>query len=197
MEILATKSELRKRYKEKRAALSAKDVLDFSSAIFLQFQRNFSDVKMQNVHVFIPIEKLNEVKTELFIEYFLRQNIKVFAPRISGEQLEHIEIDAFTNFEVNSWGISEPEGSAVDSKTHFDAVIVPLLYCDAFGNRIGYGKGFYDRFFSEMNPDVIKIGVNFFLPNEKISDVSAHDIPLDYLVTPTEVLSFLATGRGS
>ena len=73
---------------------------------------------------------------------------------------------------------------------NYDFVITPLLYADQFGNRVGYGKGFYDRFFSEINRNAVKIGVSFFPPNEEIDDVSDFDVPLNYLVTPTEVLSF-------
>jgi len=74
----------------------------------------------------------------------------------------------------------------------FDIVITPLLYCDNQGNRVGYGKGFYDIFFSKIDRSTLKVGVSFFPPVALISDVSQQDVPLDYLVTPTEVLSFIS-----
>ena len=67
-----------------------------------------------------------------------------------------------------------------------------MLYCDNQGNRVGYGKGFYDMFFSKIDHNALKVGVGFFPPEALISDVSEQDIPLDYLVTPTEVLSFMS-----
>ena len=69
-------------------------------------------------------------------------------------------------------------------------MITPLLYCDNQGNRVGYGKGFYDSLFENMSSNAQKIGVNFFNPDEIVDDVWEGDIPLDYLVTPTAVLSF-------
>ena len=69
-------------------------------------------------------------------------------------------------------------------------MITPLLYCDNQGNRVGYGKGFYDSLFENMSSTAQKIGVNFFNPDEIVDDVWEGDIPLDYLVTPTVVLSF-------
>ena len=72
----------------------------------------------------------------------------------------------------------------------FDYVITPLLYCDASGNRIGYGKAFTTNF-CRINHDVKKIGVNYFSPTDSIDDVSLQDVKLDYLVTPTEVLSLV------
>lgn len=76
------------------------------------------------------------------------------------------------------------------SREEFDYVITPLLYCDVLGNRVGYGKGFYDRLFQNIHPKTVKIGVNYFSPNEIVADCNWYDVKLDYLVTPTEVLSF-------
>jgi 5-formyltetrahydrofolate cyclo-ligase len=64
------------------------------------------------------------------------------------------------------------------------------LYCDQKGNRVGYGKGFMTVFPKRFGDK--KIGVNYFDPDENIDDVWENDIPLDYLVTPTEVLSFFS-----
>ena len=72
----------------------------------------------------------------------------------------------------------------------FDFVLTPLLYCDSKGNRVGYGKGFYDQLFSQLSSKTKKIGVNFFNPDENIDDLWENDIPLDYLVTPEDILSF-------
>ncbi|MGZ5197266.1 MAG: 5-formyltetrahydrofolate cyclo-ligase, partial [Kaistella sp.] len=69
--------------------------------------------------------------------------------------------------------------------------------CDRKGNRVGYGKGYYDGFFESVNPRAVKIGLNFFGPDEVIDDVWENDIPLDYLITPVEVLSFFGTASKS
>ncbi|WP_332020468.1 5-formyltetrahydrofolate cyclo-ligase, partial [Kaistella sp.] len=73
----------------------------------------------------------------------------------------------------------------------------PLLYCDQQGNRVGYGKGYYDGFFETVNVETLKIGISFFGPDEEIDDLRENDIPLDYLVTPAEVLSFLGAASKS
>ena len=109
-----------------------------------------------------------------------------------GNKIISIQIKPDTVFLQNSWGILEPQSNENESDA-FDYVITPLLYCDASGNRIGYGKGFYDQFFAGINHDAKKIGVNYFSPTDSIDDVSLQDVKLDYLVTPTEVLSFACT----
>lgn len=182
------KSKLRKIYLEKRNALSKDEVAFLSQKIFRNFVATFLPEEHQNIHIFLSIEKFKEIDTRFFINYFFKKNINVFVPRMNGEKLETVQITPETGFEKNKWGIPEPTGFS-SQNIFFDFVITPLLYCDHFGNRIGYGKGFYDRFFSEINPEAIKIGVNFFPPEENIDDVFSSDIPLDYLVTPVEVLS--------
>ena len=71
-----------------------------------------------------------------------------------------------------------------------EVVFVPLLGYDLKGNRVGYGKGFYDRFLSECKPETLKIGLSFFEPEELITDVFVEDVKLDYCVTPKETYQF-------
>jgi 5-formyltetrahydrofolate cyclo-ligase len=185
------KAELRKKYMQKRKALSTDEAFLLSENIFENFINYFKPISGQKVHIFIPIEKFNEIRTEIFVNYFLGRNISVFVPKIVDTQLISIEIFADSKFELNNWGISEPISNEDSGVLDFDFVITPLIYCDSKGNRVGYGKGFYDEFFESVSNNTKKIGVNYFNPDENIDDVWENDIPLDYLVTPAEVLSFL------
>jgi 5-formyltetrahydrofolate cyclo-ligase len=69
-------------------------------------------------------------------------------------------------------------------------VFVPLLAYDKSGQRVGYGKGFYDTFLQQCKPNTVKIGLSFFAPEENIEDVSANDVALDYVVTPEGIVRF-------
>ncbi|MGI9652630.1 5-formyltetrahydrofolate cyclo-ligase [Chryseobacterium sp. RLHN22] len=189
------KSELRKKYLEKRKSLSDKDIFQLSNDIFKNFIHYFKPFSGQKVHIFIPIEKFKEMNTHIFISYFLSRNIRVFVPKIADERLISVEIFEYSKFELNQWQISEPVSDEDSGILDFDFVITPLLYCDRHGNRVGYGKGFYDGFFETVSKGTKKIGVNYFNPDENVDDVWESDIPLDYLVTPTEVLSFSGTSE--
>lgn len=184
------KAELRKKYMQKRKALSSDEAFLLSEKILDHFLDYFKPEEGQKVHVFIPIEKFKEINTGIFIDAFLQNNIRVFVPKVVADDLISVEINQDTAFETSGWGISEPLSNEDSGELHFDYVITPLLYSDTKGNRIGYGKGFYDAFFQSITKASKKIGVNYFSPDEKIDDVWENDIPLDYLVTPTEVLSF-------
>ncbi|WP_262686035.1 5-formyltetrahydrofolate cyclo-ligase [Chryseobacterium nematophagum] len=177
---------------QKRKALSPDEALLLSEKIFNNFVDYFSPVEDQKIHIFIPIKKFNEINTFMFITYFLSQNIRVFVPKVIDNKLINIEIFEDTVFESNPWGILEPISNRDSEETHFHYIITPLLYCDFKGNRVGYGKGFYDTFFQGISPESKKVGINYFSPNEMIEDVWENDISLHYLVTPNEVLSFLS-----
>ena len=69
-------------------------------------------------------------------------------------------------------------------------VFVPLLAFDEKGNRVGYGKGFYDKFLANCKPETIKIGLSFFEAEDKIKEISENDMQLNYCVTPNKIYSF-------
>lgn len=189
MNLSLTKKELRTIYKEKRMALSQDEVHFLSEKIYERFVLQFNIIENQKVNIFLPIQKFNEVNTQIFIDYFFNNKIRVFVPKIQNEKLISVEVFPDSEYEINSWGIKEPISDVV-SNVDLDYVLTPLLYCDRFGNRIGYGKGFYDSFFSGNYKINNKIGLNFFSPKEDVSDVFELDVALDGLITPYEYCGF-------
>ncbi|WP_262483798.1 5-formyltetrahydrofolate cyclo-ligase [Chryseobacterium sp. FH2] len=175
---------------QKRKALSSDEAFSLSEKIFENFINYFKLKDGDKAHIFLPILERNEINTQLFITYFLKQNMRVFVPKIVVDKLINIEIFENMVFDTNHWGIPEPVSNEDSGEKDFNFVITPLLYCDEKGNRVGYGKGFYDSFFQSISLESKKIGVNYFNPSEIIDDIWENDIPLDYLVTPTDVLSF-------
>ena len=183
------KKDLRKIYLEKRMTLSKDEVNFLSEKIFEKFILQFNIIENQKVSVFLPISKFNEINTLEFIKFLWSKKVNVFVPKIIDKDLISIKFTSETILIENSWGILEPLSNQ-NEETVFDYVITPLLYCDSFGNRVGYGKGFYDKFFQTINSDAKKIGVNYFAPTDIIDDISELDVKLDYLITPDEILSF-------
>ena len=73
---------------------------------------------------------------------------------------------------------------------NLDIIFIPLLAFDIEGHRVGYGKGYYDRFLKLTNNSTLKIGLSFFDPINKILDIDDNDVKLDYCVTPKQVHKF-------
>lgn len=187
------KKQLRKLYMEKRMAMSQTEVNFLSEKIFNNFLSEFEVSENQKVHIFLSIAKFREINTFYFIRYFRERNVNLYVPKIYNDDMISLEFSLGTPMEVSDWGIAEPKGHEDIGIKDYDIIITPLLYCDENGNRVGFGKGYYDSFFKTLNPECLKIGVSFFEPNETIDDVSERDVQLDYLVTPERILSFGGT----
>ena len=95
-----------------------------------------------------------------------------------------------TKIKKNEYNIPEPVNGLNVPTEMIDVVFVPLLAYDKQGNRVGYGKGFYDKFLSECKSNVVKIGFSFFEPEEIIEDVFENDVKLDFCVNSDDIISF-------
>lgn len=188
-----TKAELRKAYLTKRNLLSQAECLSFSHQLCENFFAHIDLSFIRVVHVYMPIEKNNEPDTRLIIDRIRREfpHIQFSIPRVtdSGE-LENYFFEGFHQLVTNSWGIPEPTGGKLVESSDVDLVIVPLLVVDQRGNRVGYGKGFYDKFLARCKPSCVRIGLSFFKPVDRIDDLNPYDIPLTHLVVPEEVIVF-------
>ena len=95
-----------------------------------------------------------------------------------------------TLIKPNAWNIPEPVGGIQIQPEQIDVIFVPLLAYDVKGNRVGYGKGFYDQFLSQCRPNSIKIGLSFFAPEEQIEDLHEADVSLNFCVSPHTISRF-------
>jgi 5-formyltetrahydrofolate cyclo-ligase len=95
-----------------------------------------------------------------------------------------------TDFKKNKYGIAEPVNGTEIAAAAIDMIFVPLLAFDKQGHRLGYGKGFYDRFLPGCREDSIKIGFSYFEPLASIGDVSQFDVPLTTGITPENIYEF-------
>lgn len=189
------KSSLRKYYLTKRKTLSHVEVQDKSEQIKDLFFQEIDIETVKYLHVFLPIKKQNEIDTFLIIRE-LQSNyseIKIVISRIipSTFEMQHFLFDE-ENLTENNWGILEPSGETLVEiqPNQIDLVIIPLLIFDQQGNRVGYGKGFYDRFLQQCRPETLKIGVCLEEPIEQIEDVNNFDVKMDFCITSSNIYKF-------
>lgn len=177
------KREIRQLYLEKRKTLSEQEVTLWSQNITAKVLQNLT-VEQHYIHLFASLKKQVEVDTYPLVEALWKRDKKPVVPKIiSTHQLVHYQWNPQTKMTVNAWGIPEPEAGEKILPEQLDVVLVPLLAIDQQGQRVGYGKGFYDRFLAACNSNVLKIGLGFFPPIKKIVDVAATDIGLDVYLT--------------
>src|SRR5690606_9118254 len=149
--------------------------------------------RIQVVHTFLPILRTKEVDTWVIINRLRRDfpRVKIAVPRINNQssEMEHYYLEGPDQLKNNTWDIPEPVKGVPAPTEKIDAVLVPLLAFDKQGHRLGYGRGFYDRFLSGCRRDCHKIGLSFFSTEEKIDDISDKDVALDLIVTPEMVVA--------
>jgi 5-formyltetrahydrofolate cyclo-ligase len=104
--------------------------------------------------------------------------------------MSHFLLTDNTKIKKNEYNIPEPVNGLEVPTSKIEVVFVPLLAFDSSGNRVGYGKGFYDKFLSECQPETIKIGLSFFEPEVLITGIFENDVKLNYCVTPEHVYTF-------
>ncbi|SHG71283.1 5-formyltetrahydrofolate cyclo-ligase [Winogradskyella jejuensis] len=186
-----TKAQLRKKYKTLRQKLSFDEIEDKSLAIANQLlQLNIWELDFY--HIFLSIEEQKEINTEYILNILAGKdkNIVVSKSNFEDYSMSHFLLTDNTKLKKNEYKIPEPVNGIPIQPEQIDVVFVPLLGFDIKGNRIGYGKGFYDRFLSECKPETLKIGLSFFEAETKEFEILENDIKLDYCVSPNKIYSF-------
>jgi 5-formyltetrahydrofolate cyclo-ligase len=185
------KKEARKKSKEERQKLSFEQVDEKSLAIANQLVQ--MDIWNKNYyHLFLPIEEQKEVNSEYILNILQAKDKEIVISKsdFATTSMTHYLLTDNTKIKKNVYNIPEPINGLLVPSEMIDVVFVPLLAYDKLGNRVGYGKGFYDKFLSECKPDVIKIGLSFFEPEDLIDDVFENDVKLDFCVTSERVIYF-------
>ena len=186
------KKSLRHKYKSLRKALSQEEFQSKQKQVLNHTLSYILASEAKVIHSFIAISKLSELQIELIFEplWDAGKTIVVSVSDFKTSSLRHFILEADTELRESSFGIKEPVGAKEISASELDLVLVPLLAADIAGNRVGYGKGFYDRFLSDLSPQAESIGLSLFdLESDLISDIQPNDIPLNLFINPEGVVN--------
>ena len=187
------KKEARKVFKDKRCSVSQTDKEKWDDMLLIQFQ-TIELPFLDYVLSFYPMDQNNEVDTFLITNYlhFRNPNLQLCYPKINYDNgtMDAILCNADSIFEGNKHNILEPLDTEIADPTSLDLVVVPLLAFDLNGNRVGYGKGYFDRYLKECRDDCIKVGLSYFEALDSIDDANEFDVPLDFCITPQRTYVF-------
>ena len=189
-----TKEELRKVYIQKRNALSDTQYRELNDALCQVFFKSIDLSIVKILHSFLAIKKNKEPDTTMIMNKIKdhHNTIRLSLPRVDNvnQTLESVFLEASTVLKTNSWGIPEPQGGSLTDPKQIDMVLVPMLIFDRAGHRVGYGKGFYDKFLATTSSDCKRVGICFFDPVDRIDDVQGFDKALDQCITPSGSYKF-------
>lgn len=186
-----TKKELRKTYKGHRKNLSENQIEDFSLAISNQLLK-LPIWEHSFYHIFLAIQEQKEVNTDYILNILSGKDKNILISKSDFEtgNMVHFLLTDNTVIKKNAYNIPEPVDGIGILNDKIEVVFIPLLAFDKLGNRVGYGKGFYDRFLADCKPETVKIGLSFFEAESEIFEVFEGDIGLDYCVTPKHTYQF-------
>ena len=185
------KPALRKKYKKLRQSLSLDEIEELSLSIANQaLQLDIWDHEFY--HIFLPITKHKEVNTQYLLNILQGKdkNILLSKSDFDTNTMRNFLLTDRTKIVVNEYGIPEPEDGIEIAFAKAEVIFIPLLAYDTKGNRVGYGKGFYDRFLAQCNPEALKIGLSFFSPENECISTNSSDISLDYCISPKITCKF-------
>lgn len=185
------KVDLRSKYIKKREAFLNEEVQSKS----LEIANKCLELPIWqhlNYHIFLSIVEKGEINTDYLLHILQGKDKNIVVPRTNfkAQTLSHFLLTDNTIIKKNKWGIPEPEDGIPFPEEKIDVVFIPLLAFDKKGNRVGYGKGFYDRFLKLCKPDVIKIGLSLFDAEDEYISVHNSDVPLNFCITPNIIYRF-------
>jgi 5-formyltetrahydrofolate cyclo-ligase len=148
------------------------------------------DLVLSFFHLFLPIGHLHEINTYIIKEFLESTQKKVYTSVIQdGLDMKTVVLNSDTMYAEGRFGVPVPVPALEVEPKILEVVLVPLLAFDRAGNRIGFGKGYYDVFLSHLRPEVIKLGLSYFSPEEKIP-CESHDVRLDFCLTKEAIFRF-------
>lgn len=178
------KERLRYKYKIKRRYFqhSAREVADgaISDTIVAAFENSDSFLIYYSYN--------SEADTHALIARLLAAGKSVYLPRVEGDKIVPVRyLGDESALEKNRYGIYEPVGQAYEGR--IEVCIAPLLAVNSRGYRLGYGGGYYDRYFA-AEPHILKVGIGYFLQYTDEFEEEEFDVPLDLFVCERGIINF-------
>ncbi len=186
-----TKAEARNILSQKRAALTESACMKLDDLLLIQLQRiDWSSTEI--LASFYPLAHKNEPNTWLFEKYIktIYPFIRFCYPIIDSKENQMDFYFETETLQFNAYGIQEPLPFNQVAPDMIDTILVPLLGFDQKGHRVGYGKGYYDRYLVKASKGMQKIGVSYFDPMDNFTDTNEFDVPLSCCITPWNTYEF-------
>lgn len=183
--ILMDKAALRTKFIKLREKLSPPDLSSKSSLIAknLFSRKEFTSANV--VAIYFPIK--NEVSTQKIIDFLFEHKKRVVVPVVNGNNLVFSEYNKSAVLAEGSFGVFEPVEKIIVPAGQIDFFIVPGIAFDSACFRLGWGKGFYDKFLSKPIVMGLKAGLAFDFQVVDSVPHDSFDVQLDFVVSEKTV----------
>lgn len=176
------KDSIRRRVKARKNLLDARERLDAAARVFEKVERTAAFLVADHILMYHSLP--DELPTHDFIDRWHGRK-HFYLPRVNGVNLDILPYDR-SRMHLGSFNIEEPDGDDIVDVSQMELIIVPGVAYDRRGNRIGRGKGFYDRLLKDA--EVTTIGVAFDCQLVDEFETDEFDVPVDYVITENEFI---------
>lgn len=184
-----TKPEIRTYIKSLKRELSLSQIRSYSDLIQSQLFQHPSYLSCSQLFCYVSFNQ--EVITRDIISKALTQGKKVAVPKIAGDEMNFFFIESLEELKPGILGILEPkaENEAIPLHSEQNLVIVPGIAFDHSKNRIGYGKGYYDRYFKkQIGAKMHKVALAFDFQILEQLPVDDYDEKVDQIITQSAII---------
>ena len=176
------KEDIRRKIKAQKALLGEQEKADAASRAFALLEKTAAFVMAERILMYHSLP--DELSTHMFLEKWHNRK-QFFLPRVNGVNLEILPYEQ-SELRLGAFQIEEPQGDSIVNMDSIDAVIVPSVAYDRKGNRVGRGKGYYDRLLADTN--AIRIGMSYDFQLIDEIETEPHDVGVDIIITESRIL---------
>lgn len=164
--------------KMRKSLLTEAERMAAARAVFAAVERTAAFMMADRILIYNSLP--DELSTRDFLAKWAPRK-QFFLPRVNGVNLELLPYER-TRLHLGAFHIEEPDGDNPADPAAMELIIVPAVALDARGNRLGRGKGFYDRLLASTRATTIGVGYDFQLIADGIP-AEPHDVALDMVIT--------------
>lgn len=178
------KKTIRRIIIKKRDELDKKTKIDYDSRIKKSLMRNSLFLEADNIFIYVGFG--SEINTSAYIEEFLKLQKNILIPRteIKTRKMEAVQIQDLNDLVMDDYGILEPRSDKeIFQKEKIDLIILPGVCFSEYGDRIGYGGGYYDRYLKTLSDSIPKIALCYEFQIDNDIESEKHDVKADYIIT--------------
>ncbi len=185
-----SKIAVRQEMIDKRLNLTGEEIIYFSDIISNKTYYFIKQRSIKSAAFYMSIK--NEVKIELIIDKIINENIKIYLPYCKKKSdICFYKFKGIDNLIKDDYGILSPKCNRETDINEINAFFIPGVAFDISGNRIGYGKGCYDKALAKSKMDSIFIGIcyNFQIYNKNEIEITQNDIKMHYLICESGIIN--------
>lgn len=172
------KDDIRRRVRARKRLMSDVEMLLAAERVFRRVEQLAAFTVSQNILMYHSLP--DELSTHAFLDKWHAEK-RFFLPRVNGVNLDILPYER-TSLRHGAFHIEEPSGNEIADPSEIELVIVPAMAYDRSCNRVGRGRGYYDRLLADTRAYKVGVAYDFQLV-DSVEDVDSFDVPVDIVIT--------------